>query len=375
MKKGPRLVFHFDINGTITAVDTTEPGSIIENANMVISKSVYGKPDGAGVWHLNQDIHDEKDSISYYDYLKSQGVVDYKRQSFLFTLSGQPGERLAHLVDHIAASTKSFLFPSFIRAITAFPDALIVVRTFGQDVDDVLKNLLETPSVAHQFSRVVCATPVSNDTITVGGKLCTYHDFNKLLQTIDSHILIQENYDYWNSNGRKKEFGKQLLGSQNLFQIFFDDNDCVHVRSGDTINQTHFVRVNTMEALQNPNYFIEHVQRCIVCVSCHKFDYTTMKCPFGCPHSFCVACAESELHTGSFMCNTCNTLRCNTYKEATDNGGINNNNAICWMCKTRAQCSGLITDLANCDPRVKELIGDSSTAFTNKVLDLCKRLE
>ena len=34
-----RLVLHFDINGTITADDTTEPGSHEENANMVLAKS------------------------------------------------------------------------------------------------------------------------------------------------------------------------------------------------------------------------------------------------------------------------------------------------------------------------------------------------
>ena len=43
-KMNKRLVLHFDINGTITPVDTTEPGSKEENANMVIAKSVYGEP-------------------------------------------------------------------------------------------------------------------------------------------------------------------------------------------------------------------------------------------------------------------------------------------------------------------------------------------
>ena len=64
------LVLHFDINGTITPVDTTEPGTKEQNANMVIAKSVYGKVNNE-VWTLNDDPYEETDSITYYDYLKS----------------------------------------------------------------------------------------------------------------------------------------------------------------------------------------------------------------------------------------------------------------------------------------------------------------
>jgi len=356
--KMKRLVLHFDINGTITAVDTTEPGSAIENANMVISKSVFGKAP-AGMWQLNQDMHDEQDSVSYYDYLKSQGVADYKRRSFLFTHCGHPGEGLAPLVAEVATSTKSFLFPSFVRTISAFPEALIVIRTFGQDVDDVLKTLLEIPSVAPRFRSVVRATPVDTEGIMVGETLHTYDEFNQVLETIESHILIQENYHYWNSNQRKKEHGKQLLGSSNLFQVFFDDNDCVHVR-GQAATQTHFIRVNTMQALFDDDYFVKIVHKLLgnnKCIACGQWTQT-ITCQI-CQLTFCAACKESELHTGSFVCQSCGKTQCNTYKYPEDN---------CWFCKTRQLAYRLKTAVSNAQ---KILMGhnDEYAEYADAVLE------
>jgi len=67
-----KLVLHFDINGTITSVDSTELGSDYENANMTLAKSVYGTVTNNS-WSLNSDYRDPTNSISYYDYLKTIG--------------------------------------------------------------------------------------------------------------------------------------------------------------------------------------------------------------------------------------------------------------------------------------------------------------
>ena len=38
-----KLILHFDINGTITAFDSTESFNEIEGTNSYISRSIYGK--------------------------------------------------------------------------------------------------------------------------------------------------------------------------------------------------------------------------------------------------------------------------------------------------------------------------------------------
>jgi hypothetical protein len=278
-----RPVFHFDINGTITAYDATEPGTPIENANMVISKSVYGQIDQDGSWRMNS-VPDEEvaGSMSFYDYLKSRGVKDYKKQSFRFTAPEQPGESLAVLVDDIAASMKTFLFPSFIHFICIFAkteNAVFLIRTFGQDTEETLKFLLSNPSIKGLFKNISRATSVSKDSIYVGQKgILTYDEFNRFIETIEdrSLILIQENFEYWNNNGRNRDFGKQLLGSPRLCQIFFDDNDCVNIK-GEFADHTHFVRVNTMRALFNNDYFIFLTHDRLhnnLCVCCNKITIT-----------------------------------------------------------------------------------------------------
>ena len=73
-----------------------------------------------------------------------------------------------------------------------------------------------------------------------------------------SVVYIQEDYATWNKQGRAKEHGKQLLSHPQMFQIFFDDNDCVHIPSPDS--STHFVRVNTLDAMQDEDYFVKHVR-------------------------------------------------------------------------------------------------------------------
>lgn len=248
-----RLIIHWDINGTITAVDTTERGSPIENANMVISKSVFGKVVDSE-WQLNDpDIHDATESQTYYDYLKSIDPVHYKKRSFVFTEPDSPGHRLAHMVDSVVKSSETFLFDSFLKAVERYPEALHLIRTFGQDTKDVLDTLRKNAVLGKFFENVSTGQPLSIENIEVDGKILTFDEFNSYLTTTDRHIMIQENYDYWNTNGRKKEYGKQLLGHPDLFQIFFDDNDCVNLSEEP---HTKFVLVNTLAALLDTEYYV-----------------------------------------------------------------------------------------------------------------------
>lgn len=261
-----KLVLHFDINGTITPVDTTEPGNKVENANMVISKSVYGKEVNSK-WTLNEqdNLYNELDSLSYYDYLKSIGEKNYKKISFTFTEEGNPGHSLAHLVPKIVESMDIFLFRSFLNVCERYPGVLIVFRTFGLDADEVIEFLRTNEKTKDNFQTMT----VGEFTYPEGNPLITIEDceqfegmetFNELLLKTPNHLAFKESYDYWNGNKRNKVNGKQLLGHKDMVQIFFDDNDCVNI-----IDDTncHFVKVNTLHALENEEYYVDFIKKIV----------------------------------------------------------------------------------------------------------------
>lgn len=260
------LVLHFDINGTITPVDTTEPGNKEENANMVISKSVYGTVK-EGKWTLNNsennsDKNKNCENISYYDYLKTIDK-NYKKKSFSFTHPGQPGDSLSHLVPVLIESMDIFLFRSFLNVLKEFPDALIVFRTFGLDADEVIHFLRTDEKTSDNFKNIIKGdftydengNPIValENSLSISGMSA----FNSFLLETNNHLALKESYEYWDKNKRDRKCGKQLLGHKDIIQIFFDDNDCINV-----IDSTNCfpVRINTLDALQNPSYYTDIIR-------------------------------------------------------------------------------------------------------------------
>lgn len=237
-----KLVAHFDINGTITAVDSTEPGNDEQNANMMLSKCYKGV-ERDGLWYLDENLG----TITYYDWLRLK-YTDYKKRSFVFTHKGQPGHSCAHKVPIVVeqcgynSNSNLILFNSFYRFLDAYPNAIITLRTFGHDTDDVLATLRDHPHF--------------NQVIKVQGKELDIGLIEDLLLISKSNILLcfQENFDTWNNNERDKKFGKIMKGHQDLKQIFFDDNDCVHA---DAHPNNMVIKVDSLQAMTNPDYFIK----------------------------------------------------------------------------------------------------------------------
>ena len=251
-----KLILHFDINGTITPVDTTETGNNLENANMVISKSVYGKIVN-NKWIINENHYDEKDSISYYNYLRLNDK-NYKQKSYTITNKGEPCEHLNHLIPLLLNSMETFLFSSFLNVLDAFPNSRIIFRTFGLDADEVIEYLKQKHP--NNFKTIIKGDFMYESdnvllTLDNGVYLKGMNEINDYFyKTHDyCHLALKESYDYWNKHNRNKINGKQLFGSPKMTQIFFDDNDCVNVI--DSTN-SHFVKINTLCALLDNQYYV-----------------------------------------------------------------------------------------------------------------------
>lgn len=257
-----KLVLHFDINGTITAIDSTELGSDYQNTNMIISRSVYGKIKD-DQWISNDHYRDPIDSITYYDFLKKSGIKNYKKISYTFTEEGQPGYRFQWMVAIIIESIQKFIFNSFIKVAEKYPDAIIVLRTFGGDIQDVLNSVVLVEN--DKFKKALTGEIIrNNDNIILKcDHETTYHglgEINQLYFDTDVHLAIQEDYHFWNGHQRDKNYGKIIKSDEKLIQIFFDDNDCVSI-IGD--ENCHFFKINTLDALMNEDYFINLIMTVI----------------------------------------------------------------------------------------------------------------
>ena len=241
------LVLHFDINDTITAFDKTDEISLEHKCNIIVSRSVYGKVVD-DMWIININPYDETSSITFYDYAKEK-YPNYKEITGIFTSTY--GKQFNYLIDKMLKSmSDNFLFESFTRVVDTYPNVKIIFRTFGSDGEEVLKNFKHKNVIKGFFN---IDKLILDNGITLNG----LEEINNFIKTTTDHIFIQEDYHHWNNNTKSKLFGKQLLGTPDFHQIFFDDNPCVNV-----LNNTNaiFIKINTLQAMRNNDYFIKKIR-------------------------------------------------------------------------------------------------------------------
>lgn len=259
----PKLVLHFDINGTIMAFDSTENGTDEENANMIFAKNTYGKVIN-GQWVSNEAYDDTNDSVTYYNHLKNHSKnKNFKELCFIFTKEGQPGAKWVEYVEEVKKYMVLRLFNSFLHVLDEFPNALIVFRSFGNEIPEILHLLEHNPKfkAAHIF-KADRDDDTNVFTMFKDSERIMCHNLtgmNMLYGMCDNaHLAIKENYHHWNNHGKHSTYGKSIQADEKLFQIFFDDNPCVHI-IGD--KNCHYVQVNTISALFDDGYFVNHIKK------------------------------------------------------------------------------------------------------------------
>lgn len=100
---------------------------------------------------------------------------------------------------------------------------------------------------------------MNKDTLIIDNKYFRgYEEINNCLLANDMNYLIEEDYEYWNSNNRNKNNGKMLIHSDNHIQYFFDDNDCVYYinKHKDNLQLTNFFHINSLDARLDEDYYI-----------------------------------------------------------------------------------------------------------------------
>jgi len=249
---------YYDLNGTGFGADSTETIAPEGVKNMIIGKNTYGKVVNKK-WKLNEDIYNMEGSMSYYEYLR-ETVKDYKKTVSTYTLPNNPGQILRYIYNNLEGKVNYKLLPSFTNAIKKYCNVQIVLRTFGNDLDSTLEQLEQfnlKPFIKGEFTRTEkdIVLKLSNGAVLSGASQI----HNYIADNPERNFALRDYYPYWNNNSRLPQYGKFVL-EDGTRQIFFDDNYCVDVRSesGEYLpNSNVFVKVNTLKAIMDPNYYTD----------------------------------------------------------------------------------------------------------------------
>ena len=307
--KLPRLVLHFDVNGTVIITDPAA-GLSFEDA---IEKAL--------------DQADWINSSTYPPTLKISKTAVTKTQ-LADALKWPHGEPI--VPELCMDGNHHFMFPSFYKAITELACAkrefTIVFRTFGSDIKKVQTAINSYAAGNHPHYKYIDSKELHlpNNRIWVGrygngmyppegnvqipsdktsetSYTMTNLDDKRKVLSCDNDIIealeirgkdratvaCTDHYEWWRANKYKPSSGKPLwLSDDDLMthHIFFDD--CIHnsatdsivsVRRRKTTNEPfsmmtgrdivllhgiHTVRVQTTEAILNSNYFLDKIQEC-----------------------------------------------------------------------------------------------------------------
>lgn len=171
--------------------------------------------------------------------------------------------------------TSHHVFLSFFRLLQFLKDKeinhSIVLRTFGKDLDFVLREIERVfPELSFQRGQF------SQKELRVGDHVMT--NFTEIQQYfLKHHVAIQDDHHHWHHHHQEQASGGKPFPyevNECIVTLFFDDNlkrkQIVQVidlniparsfSSIDLIQQGVLHGVDTLDAIENENYFIDHVR-------------------------------------------------------------------------------------------------------------------
>lgn len=253
-----RLILKFDINGTIT--NYSKGRKFRDNPFYIISSLAKGTVDNDGNWKssgYHYDTNTIDDEISYFDYLKDRFNPDeIEKRVLRCTQKDEPCD------DYFKISRKLFdiihnevLFPSFLNVLQVYPEAKVVIRSYGGDIGKVAEVLTNNNysyikgKLCHTFdSESKDSTP---DTIIyIDDKELTKEEFGQFILDCDKRvIIIRDDWKAWKNN----KYGKVLFHIPETLQLFFDNTKCV--KYDENSKDCHFFHINSIDAAVDKFYF------------------------------------------------------------------------------------------------------------------------
>ena len=292
--KKPRLLLHFDMNGTIIAIDAAG-GKTNHEAVMAALADAY-----TARWDDKLDH-----PISYSEYVNEYLLPNKSKQerheqifNFLLYLDKrkEPKAQQAHEQYEQAIAKlqhqKTLILSSFYALLEFLEmngyDFSIIIRTFGKELDSVIKEIELRTHLSFMnhhlyFKNGLCFRQDSNEPIV---------DLYGFLKE-NKHVTIRDDWASWHSHQEKAAFGKPFpIDEQehSIHSMFFDDNirtdlpfdkNIVHPMDPShstplaiaPLIQSHtLVPVNTLHAILDEDYYIKEVQQSLTVQESHVYS-------------------------------------------------------------------------------------------------------
>lgn len=283
----PHLILYFDINKTLIASDKAGNKSVSDVLNELLAEKYEAQWDVTtpkmsfemyvyDVLVPGSSLHDNVYQERKYHV---QHFVDYLREKahpLYQTVLQDYNSLLASL-----NQSSGMVFPSFYHLLEHLDKAKIsysiILRSFGDETVDVAK---EVNKIYKKIFRSL--GEFRGEQLVFNGKLIEGTDsIYQLLRRVE-HAAIHDDWKHWNGHGMTAKHGKPFYVDREdpkTLSIFFDDNiknDLVHnivapldAKTGELISIEELiesgqaVRVDTLKAIQEPNYFIDRVQEAL----------------------------------------------------------------------------------------------------------------
>lgn len=281
-----KIILHFDINKTLIAEDVSNYGKTLDGVIIECLADTY-----TGFWsyvlpHEISFVQYVKEfifpgTIVDQNLRKQRRTMIYSFFNFLQSIGDSRHDEIVarfHRLKQKIMSQQGKVFQSFYELIHHFErehiDYTIILRTFGQDLT----------TIAHEISS---QTPIIftweghfEQTTLIASSLQT--DQQLILETPEeiftffaqhAHIKIKDDFEYWHTHQEQSDFGKLFPISSNeqtIKTVFFDDNAYNNIIHLEQIGPTHIpyetlihhgiiCPVQTLQAIENDNYFINHL--------------------------------------------------------------------------------------------------------------------
>lgn len=281
-----KIILHFDINKTLIAEDVSNYGKTLDG---VIIECLAEACTGFWSYALSYEI-------SFTQYVKEfifPGAIadkELRRQrramihSFFNFLQSTGDDRYDEIITRFyrlkqkIMSQQGKIFQSFYQLIHYLEqehiDYTIILRTFGQDLSTIAHEISSHTPIVFTWEGHFEQTTLIASSLQTGQQLILETPkeiFNFFAQ--HAHIKIKDDFEYWHTHQEQSAFGKLFPISsdeQTIKTIFFDDNAYNNIIHLEHIGSTHIpyemlvhqgivCPVQTLQAIENDNYFINHL--------------------------------------------------------------------------------------------------------------------
>jgi hypothetical protein len=289
--ESPHLLLYFDINKTLIASDQAGGKSVDDVLNQLLSCEYHFKWDSSIQEPISYDTYvrnvlltgsehdlELKERRRFYldhfiDYLREQNHPLYSKALTTYNAALQKLE-----------GSQGIVFPSFYYLLNELDREgvayTLILRSFGTEVFEI----------ADEINNAILQKKFNHSGLFNQGTLLIDNEIKgnnpteiyRILCSVD-HIAIRDDWEHWMKGEMGSQYGKPFIVDRNndrILEVFFDDNinlidnkkniiSPIDANTGSPIaikelaDQHQIVRVDTLQAILNDNYFIEHVQEAI----------------------------------------------------------------------------------------------------------------